>query len=137
APGCSVIAVMVLANAAVVSPTPANGNVSIWVWLGASMLLAAARGYGGCEVLAASNLIGGRRDEIGCILYTPIDRFEAARTATEITAPPLGEAPAEMSAAGAISPLRAAVSGRARRAPRSRATSQSARTGDRTGPSGR
>jgi hypothetical protein len=81
APGCSLIAVMVLANSALVAPTSADGNVTIWVWLGASMLIAAARGYGGCEVLAVSNLITGRRDQIGCILYTPIDRLEASRRA--------------------------------------------------------
>jgi len=43
------------------------------------MLLAALRGYGGCEVLAAPNLLGGRRDQFGCILFTPIDRAEAWR----------------------------------------------------------
>ncbi|MGH2834289.1 MAG: hypothetical protein ACRDK2_16085 [Solirubrobacteraceae bacterium] len=75
-PGCSLIAVMVGANAALVAPTSANGNVTIWVWLGASMLLAAARGYGGCEVLAISNLITGRNEQIGCLLYTPIDTAE-------------------------------------------------------------
>jgi hypothetical protein len=77
--GCTLIAVMVAANGAIVAPTHANGNVTIWVWLGASMLIAAARGYAGCEVLAISNLITGRRDQIGCILYTPIDTAEAER----------------------------------------------------------
>lgn len=79
--GCGLVFLVVLANAALVSPTPANGNVTIWVWLGASMLLAATRGYGGCEVLAVSNLLTGRRDQVGCLLYTPIDRWEAARIA--------------------------------------------------------
>ncbi len=77
--GCTLLAVMVAANAAIVAPTDANGNVTISVWLGASMLLAAARGYDGCEVLAVSNLITGRRDQIGCLLYTPIDHAEARR----------------------------------------------------------
>jgi Family of unknown function (DUF6410) len=75
--GCALIAVLVIANAAIVAPTSANGNVTVWVWLGASMLVAAARGYGGCEVLAIPNLLTGRRDQIGCLLYTPIDRAEA------------------------------------------------------------
>ncbi len=75
-PGCSLIAVMVVANSGLAALTPANGTVTIWVWLGASMLLAAARGYGGCEVLAIPNLITGRRDQIGCIMYTPIDALE-------------------------------------------------------------
>jgi hypothetical protein len=77
--GCSLILLVAIANAAIVSPTPASGNVTFWVWLGASMLLAAARGYGGCEVLAVSNLITGRRDQVGCFPYSPIDRWEAAR----------------------------------------------------------
>jgi hypothetical protein len=77
APGCSPIALMVAANDALVAPTTANGNVTISVWLGASMLLAAARGYGGCEVLAAWNLLTRRGDQIGCFFYTPIDRAEA------------------------------------------------------------
>ncbi|MGH2904147.1 MAG: hypothetical protein ACRDK7_11275 [Solirubrobacteraceae bacterium] len=86
-PGCSLIAVMVAANAALVAPTSANGNVTIWVWLGASMLLAAARGYGGCEMLAISNLITGRREQIGCLLYTPIDNAEKRRRAHRPTHP--------------------------------------------------
>jgi hypothetical protein len=61
--------------------TPASGDVALWVWLGGSMLVAAARGFGGCEVLAIPNLITGRRDQIGCILFTPIDRAEARRAA--------------------------------------------------------
>ncbi len=40
------------------------------------MLLAAGRGYEGCELLAFPNLILGRRDAIWCPIYTPIDRTE-------------------------------------------------------------
>lgn len=86
--GCTLIAVMVAANAALVAPTSANGNVTIGVWLGASMLLAAARGYGGCEVLAISNLITGRRGQVSCILNTPIDTAEAKRRHTRRTKDP-------------------------------------------------
>jgi hypothetical protein len=67
--------------------TPASGEVAPWVWLGVSMLVAAARGYGGCEVLALSNLTTGRRDQIGCLLYTPIDRAEARRRASRLGDP--------------------------------------------------
>jgi hypothetical protein len=76
-PGCALIAVMVAANGLLVSLTGSDGNVTLWVWLGASMLVAAGRGYSGCEVLAAWSLITGRRDRVGCILYTPIDAAEA------------------------------------------------------------
>jgi hypothetical protein len=81
APGCSLIMVMILANSGLAALTSANGTVTIWAWLGVSMLLAAARGYGGCEVLAIPNLISGRHDQIGCILYTPIDAIEERQRA--------------------------------------------------------
>ena len=46
------------------------------VFYGASMLLAALRGYGGCEVLAIANWILGRDDQVGCLVLTPIDNLE-------------------------------------------------------------
>ena len=46
------------------------------LFYGASMLLAAVRGYGGCEVLAVSNWLLGRDDQIGCALFWPIDHRE-------------------------------------------------------------
>jgi hypothetical protein len=58
--------------------TPIDGT-AIWIFLGTSMLLAAAKGYGGCEVLAFANAITGRQDQIGCLLYGPIDAAEATR----------------------------------------------------------
>lgn len=48
------------------------------IFFGGSMLLAAVRGYRGCEVLAASNWILGRDDQVGCVLFSPIDRTESA-----------------------------------------------------------
>jgi hypothetical protein len=82
APGCVLLCAMVLLNAALVAPTSANGNVTIWVWLGASMLVAAVRGYAGCEVLAIPNLLTGRRSQVGCPLFTPIDSLESRRRIT-------------------------------------------------------
>ena len=41
------------------------------------MLLAAARGYAGCEVLAASNWLLRRDDQVGCALFLPVDRGES------------------------------------------------------------
>jgi hypothetical protein len=49
------------------------------IFYGASMLLAALRGYGGCEVLAVGNWLLGRDDQIGCALFWPIDRLERHR----------------------------------------------------------
>jgi hypothetical protein len=48
-----------------------------WLWLGASMLLGAARGYAGCEVLAISNWLLRRDDSVGCLIFAPIDQAEA------------------------------------------------------------
>jgi hypothetical protein len=47
-----------------------------FVFYGASMLLAALRGYGGCEVLAISNWVLRRDDQIGCFVLSPVDSLE-------------------------------------------------------------
>jgi hypothetical protein len=47
------------------------------VFLGGSMVLAAARGYGGCETLAIGNWLLRRNDHVGCLLFGPFDQFEA------------------------------------------------------------
>jgi hypothetical protein len=44
------------------------------------MLLAAVRGCAGCEVLAVSNWLLHRDDQIGCLLFWPIDHAERRRT---------------------------------------------------------
>jgi hypothetical protein len=46
------------------------------LFYGASMLLAAVRGAAGCEVLAVSNWLLGRDDQVGCALFWPIDHRE-------------------------------------------------------------
>jgi hypothetical protein len=49
------------------------------IFYGASMLLAALRGYAGCEVLAVSNWLLRRDDQVGCALFWPIDQRERRR----------------------------------------------------------
>jgi hypothetical protein len=51
------------------------------LFYGASMWLAAVRGYAGCEVLAVSNWLLHRDDQIGCAVFWPIDQLEQHRTA--------------------------------------------------------
>ncbi|MGH2851929.1 MAG: hypothetical protein ACRDLP_15095 [Solirubrobacteraceae bacterium] len=46
------------------------------VFLGTSLLLAAARGYAGCETLAISNWLLRRDDQVGCLVFSPLDRVE-------------------------------------------------------------
>jgi hypothetical protein len=53
------------------------------LFYGASMWLAAARGDAGCEVLAVSNWLLGRDDQIGCAPFWPIDQWEHRRGQAE------------------------------------------------------
>jgi hypothetical protein len=80
-PACVLVAGVVAAAIALSILTPIN-EVAIWAFFGVSMLVGAVRGYGGCEVLAIPNAITGRRDQIGCVLYTPIDLAEARSSAS-------------------------------------------------------
>ena len=57
-------------------PAIAVVGFAAFVFYGASMLLAAARGYGGCEVLAASNWLLRRDDQVGCLVLSPLDNLE-------------------------------------------------------------
>ena len=50
-----------------------------FLFYGASMLLAAVRGYAGCEVLAVSNWLLRRDDQVGCMVLSPIDHLERGR----------------------------------------------------------
>lgn len=49
------------------------------IFYGASMLLAAARGYAGCEVLAVPNWLLRRDDQVGCAVFAPVDALERRR----------------------------------------------------------
>ncbi|HET9782704.1 MAG TPA: hypothetical protein VFR33_13100 [Candidatus Dormibacteraeota bacterium] len=55
---------------------PATRDVTL-VFLGASLLIAAVRGYGGCETLAVSNWLLRRDDQVGCLIFSPLDRAES------------------------------------------------------------
>ncbi len=50
------------------------------LFYGSSLLLAAARGYAGCESLAISNWLLRRDDQVGCVVFSPIDAVEARVT---------------------------------------------------------
>ncbi|MGH9279261.1 MAG: hypothetical protein ACRD12_14290 [Acidimicrobiales bacterium] len=57
------------------------------LFFGGSMLLAAAKSVGGCEVLALSNWVLRRDDEVGCVVFGPIDRVERRRRPEPAGAP--------------------------------------------------
>ncbi|HEV3398166.1 MAG TPA: hypothetical protein VHS79_13125 [Actinomycetes bacterium] len=68
------------------APALAATSDAALLFYGASMLLAALRGYGGCEVLAISNWLLGRDDQIGCLVFWPIDHAERRRTGAGVSA---------------------------------------------------
>lgn len=49
------------------------------LFYGATLLIAAWRGQPDCESTVISNWILGRDDQVGCPIFSPIDRFEARR----------------------------------------------------------
>jgi hypothetical protein len=51
--------------------------VAALLFYGASMLVAAVRGYAGCELFAVSNWIWRRDDQIACPVFHPVDVAEA------------------------------------------------------------
>jgi hypothetical protein len=70
------VIVIVLASAtAFTFVTPVDAT-AIWIFVGTSMLLAAANGDAGCELRAFPNLITRRQDAIGCLLFAPVDATE-------------------------------------------------------------
>lgn len=46
------------------------------IFYGVAMLVAAIRGYAGCESLAISNWLLKRDDQLGCLVFSPIDFVE-------------------------------------------------------------
>ena len=75
ATGVNILAFAILIGISFI-PAISYVGYAAFVFYGASMLLAAARGYGGCEVLAVSNWLLRRDDQIGCLVLSPIDDWE-------------------------------------------------------------
>lgn len=67
-----------------VSPVDGGG---LYAFFGLSMVIAAVRGFDGCEILALPNLAFGRTEAIWCPLYSAIDTTETASHPTEATRP--------------------------------------------------
>ena len=58
------------------APALAFASDATLIFYGSSMLLAAVRGYAGCEVLAVSNWLLHRNDQVGCLVFAPVDHLE-------------------------------------------------------------
>jgi len=50
------------------------------LFYGASVLLAVVKGYAGCEILALSNFLRRRDDQLACAVFSPIDAIESTTT---------------------------------------------------------
>ena len=72
-----------LAVGAVLFSIPFTREAAL-IFYGASLLLAAARGYAGCESLAISNWLLRRDDQVGCVVFSPVDAVEARITGGKI-----------------------------------------------------
>ena len=75
-PGLSVLGVMIGIATALTFVSPVDAP-AIWLFFGVSMLVAAVRGQGGCEVVALPNVLFGREDRVSCVLYGPLDAVES------------------------------------------------------------
>ncbi len=53
-------------------------TIPAMLFYGGSILLAFARGYAGCEILAISNLLRRRDDQLACAFFSPIDGLEGS-----------------------------------------------------------
>ena len=73
----AVLIVVLLGTSAIPSISFVGYGVS--VFYGATMLLAAALGYAGCEVSAVSNWLLRRQDQVGCPVLSPIDAMDHPR----------------------------------------------------------
>ena len=80
------INILVLALLISLAGLPAISSIGFatFVFYGASLLLAALRGYAGCEVLAASNWLLRRDDQIGCFVLSPVDQWERSYRASRL-----------------------------------------------------
>lgn len=58
------------------APPLAATSDGVMLFYGVSLLLAAIRGAAGCEVLAVSNWLLQRHDQIACVVFFPIDALE-------------------------------------------------------------
>ncbi len=77
-PTATIVNIIVFALLVSTASVPAISFVGFaaLIFYGASMLLAAFRGYAGCEVLAVSNWVLRRDDQIGCLVLSPVDDLE-------------------------------------------------------------
>lgn len=53
-----------------------RGDEGALTYLGVSLLLAGARGDGGCEVMSIPGVLSGSRTHLVCLVFSPVDWLE-------------------------------------------------------------
>jgi hypothetical protein len=71
----TVLALILVIGIGLTFVTPIDGG-AIFLFFGVSLLIVAACGDAGCEVLAVVNAISGHRDRTGCVAFAPVDSLE-------------------------------------------------------------
>lgn len=79
APGVHALlgAVLALVPAGLVYVLVPMGDVAVIAFIGISLVVASARGDGGCEVMSIPGVILGRTTHLACIFFSPIDWLES------------------------------------------------------------
>lgn len=80
----NILIFLALASTPLYAPQLSFLGYAAFIFYGASMLVAAVRGYSGCEVLAISNWILTRDDQVGCLVLSPIDSAERQFTEGQV-----------------------------------------------------
>jgi hypothetical protein len=70
------IAVYVLGAGGGVIFGAGEGQLGALTFLGASLIVAGLRGDSGCEGMALPSALVGRRSQVGCLVFSPLDRLE-------------------------------------------------------------
>src|SRR5207244_11483486 len=53
-----------------------KGQLAAVTFFGVSLVVAGVRAAPGCEVMAISSLLFGKRTELGCLIFSPLDKLE-------------------------------------------------------------
>lgn len=77
-----IIVVVLSVGIALTYISPIDGG-ALYAFFGLSMVIAAVKGFDGCEILALPNLLFGRNDAIWCPLYSAIDATETTSRSTD------------------------------------------------------
>lgn len=78
------LAIVPVAGVFVMSEVP--GQLGTLLFVGISLLVAAARSDGGCEVMTLPAILLGRRTHLVCIAFSPIDWLERKLASSRSTA---------------------------------------------------